>query len=73
MTSDNSLGNRTVVYAHPPGSDNFIAAKIPIEVLNEEIMDAAFTKAVGCTQYPGSFSALNYNCLDASIQVDARQ
>jgi len=53
MTSDSSDANRSVVFADPPGSDHFIEAKVPIGPLNAEIMDAAFTKAVGCTQYPG--------------------
>jgi len=53
MTSDISDANRTVVFQNPPGSKEFTQAKIPVATLNEEMMDAAFTKAVGCTQYPG--------------------
>ncbi|ORX34757.1 hypothetical protein BD324DRAFT_583214 [Kockovaella imperatae] len=53
MTSDMSDAEKTVVFADPPGSTNFISASIPIAELNADMMDVAFTKAVGCTQYPG--------------------
>ncbi|WOO84722.1 Beta-1,2-xylosyltransferase 1 [Vanrija pseudolonga] len=53
MTSDQSRVNKTVVFADPPGTNNFISASVPIGELNDEMMDAAFTKAVGCIQYPG--------------------
>lgn len=52
MSSDHSEGNRTVIFADPSGTDNFVYAKLPIARLNDHIMDAAFTKAVGCIQYP---------------------
>lgn len=52
MTSDHSRVNRTVVFADPPGTDNFISAQAAVGDLNDEMMDVAFTKAVGCTQYP---------------------
>jgi len=53
MTTDHSDANKTVVFAEPPGTNNFISASVPVGELNEDIMDIAFTKAVGCTQYPG--------------------
>lgn len=53
MTSDHSDANKTIVFADPPGTNNFISASVPVGELNEDIMDVAFTKAVGCTQYPG--------------------
>lgn len=53
MTSDTSDTNRTVVFPHPEGSNEYAYAKVPAPKLNSEIMDTAFTKAVGCTQYPG--------------------
>lgn len=53
MTSDSSDANRSVVFADPPGTDHFVEATLPIGQLNADIMDVAFTKAVGCTQYPG--------------------
>jgi hypothetical protein len=53
MTTDHSDANKTVVFAEPPGTNNFISASVPVGELNEDIMDVAFTKAVGCTQYPG--------------------
>jgi hypothetical protein len=52
MTSDHSRVNRTIVFADPPGTDNFISAQVAVGDLNDEMMDVAFTKAVGCTQYP---------------------
>jgi hypothetical protein len=53
MTTDHSDANKTVVFAEPPGTNNFISASVPVGELNEDTMDVAFTKAVGCTQYPG--------------------
>ncbi|KAG8978212.1 capsule-associated protein CAP1, partial [Tulasnella sp. 427] len=53
MTSDMSDTNRTVVFPYPEGSNEYAFAKVPVQKLNSEIMDTAFTKAVGCTQYPG--------------------
>jgi len=53
MASDHSNANKTVVFADPPGTNNFISAPVAVKDLNEEMMDVAFTKAVGCTQYPG--------------------
>ncbi|OXB38294.1 hypothetical protein LQV05_006535 [Cryptococcus neoformans] len=53
MTSDSSNVNKTVVFADPPGTDHFISAQVPIGQLNKDMMDVAFTNAVGCTQYPG--------------------
>ena len=53
MTSDRTDATKTVVFADPPGTNNFVSAEIPIALLNDEMMDIAFTKAVGCTQYPG--------------------
>ena len=53
MTSDSSNVNKTVVFADPPGTDNFVSADVEIGQLNADMMDVAFTKAVGCTQYPG--------------------
>jgi len=51
MSSDQSDANRTVVFSDPPGTDDFTYAKVPIKQLNNDFMDAAFTKAVGCIQY----------------------
>lgn len=51
MTSDQSDVTKTVMFADPPGTNNFISAEVPVADLNEDMMDVAFTKAVGCTQY----------------------
>jgi hypothetical protein len=53
MTSDTTNVTKDVVFADPPGSDHWIEAPVPLGDLNADIMDVAFTKAVGCTQYPG--------------------
>ena len=53
MTSDSSDSNKTVVFADPPGTNNFVSAPVAIGQLNQDMMDVAFTKAVGCTQYEG--------------------
>lgn len=58
MASDQSAANRTVVFADPPGSDNFVYAKVPVSLLNTDMMDAAFTRAIACTQYPGGCTTL---------------
>lgn len=61
MASDASKLNKTVVFADPPGTDNFIAAPVPVGDLNDDMMDVAFTKAVGCTQYPGGCDGMRKN------------
>jgi len=59
MSSDQSDANRTVIFADPPGTDSFTYAKVPIAQLNNDFMDAAFTKAVGCMHYnPGGCEGL---------------
>ena|ERR1700761_8261257 len=59
MASDQSYTNRSVTFAWPPSSPSeFITVDVPIRDLNDELMDAGFTKAVGCTQYPGGCEAL---------------
>jgi len=59
MSSDQSDANRTVVFADPPGTDDFTYAKVPIKQLNNDFMDAAFTRAVGCMEYnPGGCDGL---------------
>ena len=57
MTSDDGDGNRTVVFADPPGTNNFVFARVPIAHMNQEFIDAAFTKAISC-EYPGGCEGL---------------
>ncbi|QRW26062.1 glycosyltransferase family 90 protein [Rhizoctonia solani] len=52
MSSSQSEHNRTVVYAHPSKPNEYFAHKVPHKDLNEHAIDAAFTKAVGCAEYP---------------------
>jgi len=52
MTTSTTNATRPVVFANPPGSDNFAAVSVSMEEMNAEIMDTAFTKAVGCDGFP---------------------
>lgn len=56
MTSDTSEANKTITFADPPTTTNFISAKVPARVVNNDIMDVAFVKSVG--YYPEGREAL---------------
>ncbi|KAH7929024.1 glycosyltransferase family 90 protein [Leucogyrophana mollusca] len=56
MASESNKANRTVVYADPPSSTNYVSAVVPVAKLNSDIMDVAFVSAVG--NYPGGEEAL---------------
>ncbi|KAF8331788.1 hypothetical protein F5887DRAFT_890461 [Amanita rubescens] len=59
MASDTSDTNRSITYADPSSSStNFVTTQVPVAELNEEIMDAAFTKAMAPESYPGGMEAL---------------
>ncbi|KAK2464483.1 hypothetical protein APHAL10511_003462 [Amanita phalloides] len=59
MASDTSNMNRSVTYARPSSSStNFVTTQVSAAKLNEEIMDAAFTKAMSPESYPGGMKAL---------------
>ena len=59
MASDKSNATRNVIFPDPASSThNYAAAAVPIGKLNEEIMDAAFVKAVASESYPGGQAAL---------------
>ncbi|TFK32162.1 capsular associated protein [Crucibulum laeve] len=58
MASDKSSNNRTVTFADPPSSSRYVAARVPVAKLNEELMDTAFVKAVAPGGYPGGMQAL---------------
>lgn len=59
MTSDHSNATREVTFAWPPDSkDSYVTISVPISSLNEEFIDSAFMKSVGCTQYPGGCTAM---------------
>lgn len=57
LASDQSSANRTVVFADPPGSTNYIYADVPAAALNDEVMDVAFVKVVGAENFPGGHDA----------------
>lgn len=59
MASDKSNATRVITFADPPTSgSSFVSAAVSVEQLNEEIMDAAFVKAVSAGSYPGGMAAL---------------
>ncbi|KAI0298353.1 hypothetical protein B0F90DRAFT_1733122 [Multifurca ochricompacta] len=53
LASSTSDTNRTIVFADPPGSTNFVYASVPMASLNREIMDVAFVSSVDHENYPG--------------------
>lgn len=58
MASDSSSTNRTILFADPPGSTNYVYAEVPTSLLNEEVMDIAFVKVVDSSNFPGGIGAL---------------
>jgi len=64
MSSDKSLtNNRTIIFpsnsiSTTTSHQQFIAVSVPVGHLNEEIMDAAFVKALSPETYPGGLQAM---------------
>ena len=58
MAAGSTNATRSVVFADPPESNNFVKAEVPVEEMNAEFMDTAFTKAVGCTGFAGGCKAM---------------
>jgi hypothetical protein len=56
MTSDAAEANKTITFADPPSTSNFVSANVPTWAVNDEIMDVAFVKSTG--HYPGGPDAL---------------
>lgn len=56
MATDTSDANRTVTFADPPTSTNFVSSQVPAYAINDDIMDVAFVKSVGL--YPEGPEAL---------------
>ena len=69
MASSTSDSNRTIVFADPPASTNYVYASVPMASLNQEIMDVAFVSSVGSDQYPGGLEqqVLDHRFDDAVI------
>ncbi|THH19546.1 hypothetical protein EW146_g1646 [Bondarzewia mesenterica] len=67
LVSDNSTKNRTIVFADPPSSSNYVITRVPTNALNEEIMDVAFVSSVDHLSYPGGLQQqmLDYRFADA--------
>ncbi|KAG8959886.1 capsule-associated protein CAP1 [Tulasnella sp. 419] len=53
MISDASDAKRTVAFRYPHNSSEYVLSSVPVTELNKDIMDAGFTKAIGCVLYPG--------------------
>ncbi|KAJ7594230.1 capsular associated protein [Mycena floridula] len=59
MTSDNSsTANRTVTFADPPTTTQYVSVPVPVGRLNQDIMDVAFVKATSPQTYPGGLQGL---------------
>jgi hypothetical protein len=58
VASDKSPTNRTITFADPSTSSRYISAEVSTRTLNEEVMDAAFVKAMGDHNYPGGLPAM---------------
>jgi hypothetical protein len=71
-SSTDSDTNRTIVFADPPTSTNYVYASVPISSLNQEIMDVAFVSSVGSDIYPGGIEqqVLDHRFDDAVILSD---
>jgi len=72
LASSTSDSNRTIVFADPPTSTNYVYASVPIASLNQEIMDVAFVSSVGSDQYPGGLEqqVLDHRFDDAVVLSD---
>jgi len=72
MASSTSDFNRTIVFADPPTSTNYVYASVPIASINQEIMDVAFVSSVGSDQYPGGLEqqVIDHRFDDAAILSD---
>lgn len=58
MSSDRSNATRTITFADPPSSTQYVSVPVSVAKLNDEIMDVAFTKATSPQSYPGGLSGL---------------
>ena len=72
MASSTTDINRTIVFADPPASTNFVYASVPIASLNQEIMDVAFVSSVDHDHYPGGLGqqVLDHRFDDAALLSD---
>lgn len=58
MTSDESNVTRRVIFADPSSPSTYVAAEVPITELNDDIVDAAFVKAISQESFPGGLKGL---------------
>ena len=72
MASSTSNSNRTIVFADPPTSTNYVYASVPMASLNQEIMDVAFVTSVDYYHYPGGLEQqmIDHRFDDAAILSD---
>jgi hypothetical protein len=72
LANTTSETNRTIVFADPPSSTNFVYASVPIASLNQEIMDVAFVSSIDHDSYPGGLDqqVQDYRFDDAAVLND---
>jgi hypothetical protein len=72
MASSTSDSNRTIVFADPPISTNYVYASVHVASLNQEIMDVAFVSSVDSQHYPGGLEqqVRDHRFDDAAILSD---
>jgi Glycosyl transferase family 90 len=58
MSTTQTNATKSVVFADPPGSKNYVKAEVPLQAMNDDIMDTAFTKAVGCDEFRGGCESM---------------
>lgn len=72
LANATSETNRTIAFADPPSSTNFVYASVPIASLNREIMDVAFVSSIDHDIYPGGLDqqVRDYRFDDAAVLSD---
>jgi hypothetical protein len=72
MASSTSDFNRTIAFADPPTSTNYVYASVPLASLNQQIMDVAFVSSIDSDNYPGGLEqqVIDHRFDDAVILSD---
>jgi len=58
LASDKSDSNVSITIGHPHVQGHYLSAHVPAARINDEVIDAAFVKAVSAEAYPGGSEAL---------------
>ena len=59
MASARTPSKWSIVFADPPTSAKYHSAEVPMDDLNNEIMDVTFVKAVDFYNYPGGMKGMS--------------